>query len=169
MKRNRLRKLFVAEAYWSYSNLSRFFIRVFAGVMFLQFGVRQMANYDFFVQHFPNMLGLGSFATLNIMITIEVVCSVMLIFGFLTRISTILPTLSMIVAECYVLSNNMILSDLPMDEKAFLTSLQLGYVPMLFVGMFVFILLSGPGKISVDYLLSLYLTNKDNLNELKTI
>ena len=70
MKRNRLRKLFVAEAYWSYSNLSRFFIRVFAGVMFLQFGVRQMANYDFFVQHFPNMLGLGSVTTLNIMITI---------------------------------------------------------------------------------------------------
>ncbi len=48
-----------------------------------------------------------------------------------------------------------------------MSSLQLGYVPLLFVGMFVFIMLAGPGKVSVDYLLSLYFTNKDSLNELK--
>ena len=40
---------------------------------------------------------------------------------------------------------------------------------MLFVGMFVFILLAGPGKVSVDYLLSLYFTNKSNLDELKGV
>ena len=117
MRRHRklLRRIFVAEAYRTYGNLSRFFIRVFAGVMFMQFGIRQIANYDFFVKYFPDLLGMGSAATLDTMIAIEVVCS------------------------------------------AFL----------LFVGMFVFIMLAGPGKVSVDYLLSLYFTNKDSLNELK--
>ena len=153
MRRHRklLRRIFVAEAYRTYGNLSRFFIRVFAGVMFMQFGIRQIANYDFFVKYFPDLLGMGSAATLDTMIAIEVVCSAFLIFGFLTRLSVVLPTLSMAVAEWYILDNG----------------LMAGYVPLLFVGMFVFIMLAGPGKVSVDYLLSLYFTNKDSLNELK--
>ena len=163
MRRHRklLRRIFVAEAYRTYGNLSRFFIRVFAGVMFMQFGIRQIANYDFFVKYFPDILGMGSAATLDMMIAIEVVCSAFLIFGFLTRLSVVLPTLSMAVAEWYILDNGL------MGEVALMSSLQLGYVPLLFVGMFVFIMLAGPGKVSVDYLLSLYFTNKDSLNELK--
>lgn len=101
MRRHRklLRRIFVAEAYRTYGNLSRFFIRVFAGVMFMQFGIRQIANYDFFVKYFPDLLGMGSATTLDTMIAIEVVCSAFLIFGFLTRLSVVLPTLSMAVAD----------------------------------------------------------------------
>ena len=161
MRRHRklLRRIFVAEAYRTYGNLSRFFIRVFAGVMFMQFGIRQIANYDFFVKYFPDLLGMGSAATLDMMIA----------FGFLTRLSVVLPTLSMAVAEWYILDNGLMagIANMPMGEVALMSSLQLGYVPLLFVGMFVFIMLAGPGKVSVDYLLSLYFTNKDSLNELK--
>ena len=170
MKRRRLlRRIFVNEALRTYGNLSRFFIRVFAGVMFMQFGIRQIANYDFFAKYYPSLLGLGSEATLDVMIAIEVVCSAFLIFGFLTRLSVILPTLAMIVAEWYIIDNNLLtgIVNMPMGEVSLMSSLQLGFVPLLFVGMFVFILLAGPGKVSVDYLLSLYFTNKDNLNELK--
>lgn len=167
--RKRLRKIFVAEAYRTYGNLSRFFLRVFAGVMFMQFGVRQMANYDFFVKYFPSFFGLGSEVTLDAMIAIEVVCSAFLIFGFLTRLSVVLPALSMVLAEWYIIDNGLLtgIVNMPTGEVALMSSLQLGYVPLLFVGMFVFILLAGPGKVSVDYLLSLYFTNKENLNELK--
>lgn len=170
MKQRRLlRKIFVNEALRTYGNLSRFFIRVFAGVMFMQFGIRQIANYDFFVKYYPDMLGLGTEATLDLMIAIEVVCSAFLIFGFLTRLSAILPTLAMIVAEWYIIDNDLLTGvvNMPMGEVQLMSSLQLGFVPLLFVGMFVFVLLAGPGKVSVDYLLSLYFTNKDNLNELK--
>ena len=168
-RRKQLRKIFVAEAYRTYGNLSRFFLRVFAGVMFMQFGVRQMANYDFFVKYFPSFFGMGPEATLDAMICIEVVCSAFLIFGFLTRLSVVLPMLSMILAEWYIIDNGLLtgIVNMPTGEVALMASLQLGYVPLLFVGMFVFILLAGPGKVSVDYLLSLYFTNKDNLNELK--
>ena len=166
MRRHRklLRRIFVAEAYRTYGNLSRFFIRVFAGVMFMQFGIRQIANYDFFVKYFSDILGMGSAATLDMMIAIEVVCS-----AFLIRLSVVLPTLSMAVAEWYILDNGLMagIANMPMGEVALMSSLQLGYVPLLFVGMFVFIMLAGPGKVSVDYLLSLYFTNKDSLNELK--
>ncbi len=168
MKRRQLRRIFVAETARSYGNLSRFFIRVFAGIMFLQFGIRQVANFDFFVRCFPDLLGLGSETTLIVMITIELLFSTFLIFGFLTRLSTILPIVSMAVAEYHIMANDLIevINSLPSGEITLMYSLQLGYVPMLFVGMFVFILLAGPGKISVDYLLSLYFTNKENLNEL---
>lgn len=166
-KRRILRRIFIAEAYRTYGNLSRFFIRVFAGIMFMQFGIRQMANYDFFAAHFPGILGMSPETTLATMIAIEIVFSILLIFGFLTRISTIPPMVSMIIAEYHIMAKDMAyLNDFPVNEVALTTSLQLGYVPMLFIGMFVFILLAGPGKVSVDYLLSLYFTNKDNLNEL---
>ena len=104
MKKRRLRKIFIAEAYRTYGNLSRFFIRVFAGIMFLQFGIRQVANYDFFAQYFPSMFGMSSETTLLCMITIELVFSILLIFGFLTRLSTIPPMISMIVAEYYIVA-----------------------------------------------------------------
>ena len=167
MKKRRLRKIFIAEAYRTYGNLSRFFIRVFAGIMFLQFGIRQVANYDFFAQYFPSMFGMSSETTLLCMITIELVFSIFLIFGFLTRLSTIPPMISMIVAEYYIVAKDlMTVSAMPTNEVSLMFSLQLGYVPMLFIGMFVYIILAGPGKVSVDYLLSLYFMNKDNLNEL---
>ena len=122
MRRHRklLRRIFVAEAYRTYGNLSRFFIRVFAGVMFMQFGIRQIANYDFFVKYFPDLLGMGSAATLDTMIAIEVVCSAFLIFGFLTRLSVVLPTLSMAVAEWYILDNGLMagIANMPMGEVA---------------------------------------------------
>ena len=161
------RKLFIAEAYRSFSNLSRFFMRAFTGIMFLQFGIRQMANFDYFAVSFPSVFGMSSEAVLTTMITVEIVFSIMLIFGFLTRFAALVPAIVMAVAEYHIVANgfNERLFD-PASEVSLLYSLQLGYVPMLFVGMFVFILLAGPGKVSVDYLLSLYFMNKDNLNEL---
>ena len=113
MRRHRklLRRIFVAEAYRTYGNLSRFF---------MQFGIRQIANYDFFVKYFPDLLGMGSAATLDTMIAIEVVCSAFLIFGFLTRLSVVLPTLSMAVAEWYILDNGLMagIANMPMGEVA---------------------------------------------------
>lgn len=40
-----------------------------------------------------------------------------------------------------------------------------GYLPIMFLGIYFFIMLVGPGKISVDYFLSLYLLHSDNKSE----
>jgi len=39
------------------------------------------------------------------------------------------------------------------------------YIPILFMGIYFFILLVGPGKISVDYFLSLHFIHTDNQSE----
>lgn len=166
----KIRKFFIIGAYRSYGNLARFFMRMFAGILFMQFGIRQMANYDFFSEVFPSILGMGSELTLIAMIVIELLFSTLVIFGFVTRIAAVPPMISMIVAEYYLLAGNIIdLSAQQATQSGVFASMQLGYVPIMFVGMFFFIILAGPGKISVDYLLSLYFANKNNLNELRNI
>lgn len=166
----KIRKFFIIGAYRSYGNLARFFMRMFAGILFMQFGIRQMANYDFFSEIFPSMLGMGSEMTLVVMIVIELLFSALVIFGFITRIAAVPPMISMVAAEYYLLDGNIIdLSAQQVTQSGVFASMQMGYVPIMFVGMFFFIVLAGPGKISVDYLLSLYFANKNNLNELKNI
>lgn len=141
--------------------------------MFMQFGIRQIANYDFFKVIFPDVFGIGSEPTVVMMIVIELVCSVFLILGLFTRAAAIPPIISMIIAEGVVLSQGTVsvFSEAMASEHALLLmmSMQPGYLPLLFIGYFFFILLAGPGKISVDYLLSLYYVNKESLDELKNL
>lgn len=40
-----------------------------------------------------------------------------------------------------------------------------GYLPVMFMGIYFFILLVGPGKISVDYFLSLHIIHSENQSE----
>lgn len=44
-----------------------------------------------------------------------------------------------------------------------------GYLPIMFIGIYCFILLAGPGKISLDYMLSLHLLNKKGGDEKKEL
>ena len=166
----KLKKLIIVGASRSYGNLSRLFIRLFSGIMFMQFGLQQIANYDFMLAHFPSVLGMSSEASLITMIVIEMLFSAYLIIGILTRYAVIPPIISMIMAEYYILANHMPAAmQLTDSSYAIMMSLQPGYLPLMFIGMFLFILLAGPGRISVDYLLSLYITNKENLNELRNL
>lgn len=143
------------SASYTYSNLSRLFIRLFVGIMFIQFGIRQMLNYDAMVSYFPASLGMESETTLILMILIELVCSTMIMLGFLTRLAIVPALFSMIIAEDYLLSD--VVSQYPFT----LGYMQPGYLPIMFIGIFVYLLLSGPGKISLDYLISLFIINRN--------
>ena len=135
---------------YTYSNLARLFMRLFVGVMFMQFGIRQLVNYHSLAATFPTVLGMGSETCLILMIVIELVCSLFIMVGFLTRLSTIPPILSMILAEYYIIHD--MLGNL---ELYGLDSVDPGYLPIMFIGIYFFILLAGPGKISVDYFTAL--------------
>ncbi len=163
----KLKRLFFNGTYRSFGNLARFFMRMFAGILFLQFGIRQMTKFDELVNFFPEVFGMSSQTSLTLMITIEVLCSVLIIFGFCTRIAAIFPMVSMLIAEYFVYFGKIsAVMMMGWTENAFTNAGQLGFVPIMFVGMFFFIVLAGPGKVSVDYLMLLYFTNKENLNEL---
>ncbi|WP_455498420.1 DoxX family protein [Coprobacter sp.] len=119
------------------SNAARLFLRLFIGVLMLTHGFVKIEHFDTLVDTFPNPLGLGR-VTLPLIILVEVGGSILLMVGFLTRLALIPLIFSMIVA-------------------AFLTypsfSLATSELPLLYLGIYITLLLAGPGKCSIDYLL----------------
>lgn len=150
-----LARLFLKCTGYTYSNLGRLFIRLFAGVMFLQFGIRHLVNYHELSVSFPTVMGWSSPTCLTLMIIIELLCSLLIMAGFLTRISVIPPIISMVAAEWYILHDL-----LPATSMYGIDSTQPGYLPIMFIGIFLFIIIAGPGKISIDYFITLYLVGR---------
>lgn len=158
---NMVQRLFLRTTGFSYTNMGRLFLRLFVGVMFMQFGIRHWANYDHLSSQFPAVLGMESATCLTLMILTEIICSAMIIVGFWTRISTIPPIISMIIAEYYIVCDL-----LPESVTMYgLDSTDPGYLPIMFLGIYFFIWLTGPGKISLDYVLSLRILNSLNARE----
>lgn len=151
--------LFTTTGY-CYNNMAKLFIRLFVGVMFMQFGIRHLMNFSQFSIDFPSMWGMSSATTLTLMIIIELVCSLLIMVGFLTRLSTIPPIASMIAAEYYIVHDM-----LPNTSIYGIDCTQPGYLPVMFIGIYCFILLAGPGKISLDYFISPFLINRQGRDE----
>lgn len=148
-----IKYLLIYSAGHNYSNLSRLFLRLFTGVMFMQFGIRQWTHFSDLAPDFVSICGMSPQVSLILMITVEIVCSTMIILGLFSRAAIIPPLVSMIVAEDYVLAS--------VADPSALSSSEPGYVPMLFIGIFVFMFLAGPGKISLDYLITSNLAHLD--------
>lgn len=153
-------RLFLRFTGYTYSNMARLFLRLFVGVMFMQFGIRHLVHYSELAPTFPTMLGMSSSACLIIMIIIEVLCSLFIMVGFMTRLSTLPPIFSMIAAEYYILHDLV-----PQTSIYGLDSVQPGYLPIMFIGIYLFILLAGPGKISLDYFISLFIISRQGRDE----
>lgn len=159
-----IERAFSVATGFTYINMARLFIRLFVGVMFMQFGIRHLMNYDVMVQHFPTVFGWSSETCLILMIVIELVCSLFIMVGFLTRLSVIPPIVTMVCAEYYIIHDL-----LPHESIYGLDSIQPGYLPIMFIGIYLFILLAGPGKISLDYFISLFYINSLGKDEKETL
>jgi len=144
------KNLFLYSAGHTYSNLSRLFLRLFTGIMFLQLCIRQMLNFDEIVYSFDGLLGLSPVGSVTVLVVLEQLCAVCIMLGFLTRLSVIFPLLLMLVAEKVILAS-------PEAVPDQLFNFQPGY-PVMFIGIFVYILLAGPGKISLDYIIAVHFT-----------
>lgn len=153
-----LKKIYFWQSGYSYTNMGRLFLRLFVGLMLMQFGVRQIAHFYEMRDLFPAVLGMSSHASLVVMICIEIICSLFIMCGFLTRIMIIPPFIAMAIAEFYLLESG--------TQAAYLLDWQQqGYLPIMFLGIYFFLLLVGPGKISVDYFLSLHIIHSDDKSE----
>lgn len=153
------KKIYVASTGYSYTNLGRLFLRLFVGIMLLQFGIRQIGSAELLSATFPSVIGLSPEVSLWTMICIEIVCSVFIMAGFLTRIMIIPPFVAMTMAAYYLLH------DLSTKASYMLSWEQPAYLPIMFLGIFFFLILVGPGKISVDYFLSLHLLHSSDYSE----
>ncbi len=156
---NLFKKIYIQTTGYSYTNMGRLFLRLFVGIMLMQFGIRQINNFEAAKTIFPAVLGMSPETSLTLMIIIELGCSLFIMAGFLTRIMTVPPLLAMTIAEYHLLH------DTVKEAPYMLEWTQVGYLPIMFIGIYFFILLVGPGKISVDYFLSLHFIHSDNHSE----
>lgn len=153
------KRIYVATTGYSYTHLGRLFLRLFVGIMLLQFGIRQLGDFNILSESFPAVMGLGSEVSLQLMIIVEIGCSFFIMAGFLTRLMILPPFVAMIMAEYYLLH------DVATTESYMLSWEQPGYLPIMFLGIYFFLVLVGPGKISVDYFLSLHLLHTSDHSE----
>ena len=153
------KKIYVTTTGYSYTHLGRLFLRLFVGIMLLQFGIRQLGDAGLISGPFPAVLGMSPEASLWTMICIEIGCSAFIMAGFLTRIMLLPPFVAMIMAEYHLLH------DVVTKASYQLSWEQPVYLPIMFLGIFFFLMLVGPGKISVDYFLSLHLLHSSDHSE----
>ena len=140
------KNLFLYSAGHTYSNLSRLFLRLFTGIMFLQLCIRQMLNFDTILPSFDGFLGMSPVASMTVLVIIELLCAVCIMLGFLTRYAVLAPLAFMVAAEHFLMSS-------PAGASYSLFNFGPGY-PVMFIGIFVYFLLAGPGKISLDYFIA---------------
>lgn len=155
---NPLKTLYIRFTGYSYTHLGRMFLRMFVGVMLIQFGLRQLVNFEEAAAMVPTIWGIEGATTLAVAIAVELLCSFCIMIGFITRLMVLPPFIMMIIAECYIANNG----GLPGETLA---GGMYSYVPMFFLGIYFFILLVGPGKISCDYFLSLHFLHSEDQSE----
>ena len=136
---------------YSFTNMGRLFLRLFVGLMLTSLGINQLVN-----PHHP-LEGLYlPFVTagmpLGLVIVVEIICPFLVMIGLFTR-AMLLPPFALMIVSC---------------REAFVTFMGMGdqiiqlsmLTQFLFMGMFFFLIIVGPGKISIDYFFSLYLINR---------
>lgn len=155
---NIFKQIYIRTSGYSYTHMGRLFLRLFVGVMMAQFGVRQWSQFADLSTRFPEVLGMSPEASLISMIIITIVCSLFIMAGFCTRLMVIPPFIAMILAEHYLISHTPV-------ETYLISWSNPVYLPIMFMGIYFFILLVGPGKISVDYFLSLHFIHTDDQSE----
>lgn len=144
------KNLFLYSVGHTYSNLSRLFLRLFTGIMFLQLCIRQSLNFDAIVNSHQGIMGLSPEATITALLIIELVCAVCIMLGLLTRLAVLFPLGLMIAVEHAIMSSGDSITNQ-------LFNFQPGY-PVMFIGIFIYLLLAGPGKISLDYIIAAHFT-----------
>lgn len=139
---------------YSYTNLGRMFLRMFVGLMLAQFGVRQLMGDSVDIN---GLTLISSGLSTWLVITVELFCSFCIMIGFLTRLM-ILPPFTLMICSLCCPHQEMI------ESASFFPGIYM-ITPFLFMGIYFFLLVVGPGKISIDYFLSLYLINRQKGSE----
>lgn len=115
--------------------------RLFLGIMILLHGIDKLLNFEALSFTFPDVMGLGSYTSLMLVVFAEFCCSLFLIAGLLVRLTVIPLLISMAVAFFDVHD-----ASFPEGELSFI------YLVLLFILYFI-----GPGRYSVDYLIDMRL------------
>lgn len=118
-------------------NTGLLLLRVMAGAtMLVNHGMKKISNFDAIVQKgFADPMGIGAKYSLSLAIFAEVFCALLLILGLLTRVATVPLIIAMGVA-LFIAHKGQVFGE--------------GEAAALFLTIFFTILLTGPGKYSLD-------------------
>ena len=135
-----MKKLFSTRTSDTAFTIATLLLRLgFGLLLLLNFGFNKLTHYGQMQQHFGDPLGLGlsSSVSLALVVFAEFFCAAFVILGLFTRLACIPIVITMAVAFFKV--HHMTIS----GERN-------GQMALIFLTAFVVILLTGPGKVSLD-------------------
>ncbi|MEW5922696.1 MAG: DoxX family protein [Candidatus Zixiibacteriota bacterium] len=114
-------------------------LRVSVGsMMLLSHGWSKLMNFSTISPQFADPFGFGPGVSLGLVVFAEVFASIALIFGFLTRLATFPLIITMLTAAFLIFAGE------PLGKRE---------LPIMYLIAYLTILLSGPGKYSLDRLM----------------
>jgi putative oxidoreductase len=114
-------------------------LRVGAGACMIGHGWSKLLRFGELAGKFADPLGVGSAASLSLTVFAEFGCALLVIFGLGTRLA-VLPILITMLVAAFVIHG-----DDPWSKKEF---------PLLYAVVWFALFLAGPGRYSLDYVLS---------------
>ncbi len=109
--------------------------------LFLKHGLEKLTGYSQMVTHFPDPIGIGPHASLAFALLSDGICSLLVILGLGTRWAALVITVNVAVAFTFV--HHMAFFTVPHVEIVFA-----------YIVAFLAILIAGPGRFSLDHLLT---------------
>jgi putative oxidoreductase len=116
-------------------NIALLLLRVVAAAFMLSHGIPKLMNMMAGTSKFGDPIGLGKDISLGLTVFAEFVCSILLLLGLATRFALIPLIITMLVAGFIVHGAD------PFGKKE---------MALLYLAIYVTLLLTGPGKYSVD-------------------
>jgi len=120
-------------------NIALLILRIGMGALMIPHGYNKLMNFMQYKKDFMNFMGIGSTTSLVLVIFSEFFCAALIVLGLFTRFAAIPLVIGLCVA-LFVAHNGDAFGD--------------GKVAALFLTGFTTILLLGPGRISVDGMIS---------------
>ncbi len=120
-------------------NVALFVLRVGAGLLMMNHGYTKLVKFGTLKQSFMNFAGLGSATSLSLVIFAEFFCSILIILGLFTRLAAV-PLIIMLSVIHLKVTQGQFFGD--------------GELPSLFLLCFLTIFLVGPGRASVDSMIT---------------
>ncbi len=110
-------------------------LRVLVALLMLRHGFGKLMDFNNMAPHFPDPLGIGSSLSLSLVVVSEFFASVFLVFGFLTRWSSLTTFITMMVAAFIIHGTD------PFDKKE---------MAITYAIIYLFFICVGGGKYSLD-------------------
>lgn len=112
-------------------------MRLFFGVLFLLHGYEKIVNFETLSTLFPDPFGMGADTSLILVVFAEFFCAMALIAGFLFRLTLLPMIFTMLIAFFYAHGG----------------SIADGELALIYLGVFIMMLFTGPGRYSMDNLI----------------